>query len=91
MSHSAVHLRILGDVQGVYYRASAAEKARELGLAGWVRNETDGSVELFAEGDPALFDNLIAWCRKGPPAARVSDVKIQDASPQGLKEFEIRH
>jgi acylphosphatase len=70
-----VHLSIRGLVQGVFYRATTARVARELGLGGWVRNRPDGSVEVAAEGpDPALRE-LVSWCRSGPPGARVDAVE----------------
>ena len=70
------HLRIRGRVQGVCYRASTEDQALRLGLRGWVRNRRDGSVEAVAEGPTAAIDAFVAWCRQGPPAARVSDVEI---------------
>ena len=74
MSAERVELRITGRVQGVYYRASCAEAARQLGLVGWVRNVDDGSVEAVAEGPHEALESFLAWCRRGPPAARVDDV-----------------
>ena len=71
-----VHVVISGQVQGVWYRASAKQKAEELGLTGWVKNTVDGNVEAVFEGEKALVDEMIAWCWKGPPLARVADVKI---------------
>jgi len=64
-------LRIVGRVQGVYFRASACQEGQSLGLAGWVRNCPDGSVEIVAEGTRANLEQLIAWCHRGPPGARV--------------------
>jgi len=72
-----VHVRICGQVQGVFFRASAEAEANRLGLTGWVRNRPDGSVELVAEGDQARLDALVAWCRHGPPRAEVDDVQIE--------------
>jgi acylphosphatase len=69
-----VHLLIHGLVQGVFYRASARDEAARRGLAGWVRNLPDGSVECVAEGDEAALRALVAWCRGGPPGARVERV-----------------
>jgi acylphosphatase len=81
MDHSdtaaGVHLKIIGRVQGVYYRASTIQRASQLGLTGWVRNCEDGSVEAVAEGPRAKLDELIAWCRGGPPGARVSRVDVR--------------
>ena len=69
-----VHLVVSGLVQGVFYRGATVDEARGLGVAGWVRNLPDGSVEVEAEGDRAALERLVAFCRRGPPAARVDDV-----------------
>lgn len=74
----AKHLRIVGKVQGVGYRASFEAKARELGLTGWVRNRLDGSVEAMVCGDARALDKILDWARRGPPAARVHDVSAAD-------------
>jgi len=71
-------LRITGCVQGVAFRASTITAARALGLAGWVANRADGSVEAVAEGDEAGIAALIRWCHHGPPAARVDHVEVTD-------------
>ena len=67
-------VRVSGRVQGVYFRASTQQQARALDLVGWVRNTSDGAVELEAEGPVAAVEALVAWCRRGPPVARVDDV-----------------
>jgi acylphosphatase len=71
-----VHVVISGQVQGVWYRASTKEKAEELGLTGWVKNIAHGNVEAVFEGEESSVNEMIAWCRKGPPLALVTDVKI---------------
>jgi acylphosphatase len=71
-----VHVVISGRVQGVWYRASTRQKAEELGLTGWVKNTADGNVEAVFEGDESTVHKMIAWCRVGPPLAKVADVKI---------------
>ena len=71
-------LRITGRVQGVAFHASTITAARALGLAGWVANCADGSVEAVAEGDEAGVAALIRWCHHGPPAARVDHVEVTD-------------
>lgn len=72
-----VYVRIIGRVQGVFFRVSAESEAKRLDLTGWVRNRPDGSVELVAEGTKARLDDLIAWCRHGPPRAEVEDVQVE--------------
>ena len=87
-----VHLKIAGRVQGVYFRASALRQAQKLGLAGWVMNCPDGSVEAIAEGARARLDELIAWCRLGPSGARVTNVDIRWETPEhGFHGFTIKH
>jgi len=78
-----VYLRIEGRVQGVYFRASTVSEARKLRLTGWVRNSPDGSVEAVAEGEQAQIEELIAWCRQGPPGARVTLVDVRYESSRG--------
>lgn len=72
--HERVHAVIRGQVQGVYYRSSASEQARVLGVSGWVRNLRGGEVELVAEGPRPVLEKLLEWCRLGPPAAQVEAV-----------------
>jgi len=78
-----VHLRIYGQVQGVFFRASTEAEARRLGFTGWVRNCPDGSVEVVAEGPRARLENLVAWCRHGPPRAQVDRVEIEWSEATG--------
>ncbi|MGH7846269.1 MAG: acylphosphatase [Candidatus Binatia bacterium] len=73
---SRVRVRIEGRVQGVFFRASAAEQAVRLGVTGWARNLPDGSVEVLAEGETKALDALTAWCRKGPAGARVENFRV---------------
>ncbi len=83
MPKERVHLIIHGRVQGVFYRASAREKAMELGLTGWVKNRVDGTVEILAEGERKRLDALIEWCYMGPPDAYVADVEVKWESYTG--------
>ncbi len=82
--NQTITIRVSGKVQGVFYRKSAAEKARELGITGFVKNMPDDSVMIVATGDKEVLDQLSAWCRKGPSRARVENIDIQDVP---LKEF----
>ena len=87
-----VHLRISGRVQGVFYRASTRDEARKLGLKGWVRNRSDGTVEAMVEGPRAVLEELVRWCGKGPTYARVEKVEQNWTDPTGeFSEFRIRH
>ena len=78
-----------GRVQGVSFRWYAQEQALRLGVAGWVRNEPDGSVLLHVEGEDDAVEALVAWCRRGPSMAKVADVAVRDAAPSGATSFEI--
>lgn len=71
-----LHLSITGLVQGVFYRASLRAEAGRLGLEGWVRNRRDGSVEAVIRGPEDRTRELVAWARRGPPAARVDQVAV---------------
>ena len=84
----ARHLMILGRVQGVFYRNWAKQTAAELGLAGWVRNRLDGSVEALIEGTDEAVERFTALAAEGPPAAQVALVDAADMSVQGFKSFE---
>ncbi len=90
MSAEAVHIVVHGRVQGVFFRASAQARARELNLTGWVKNRADGMVEIHAEGEKKDLDLFAEWCRKGPPVARVENLDLERASPQGFNDFDVR-
>jgi len=79
MTTPALHLRIHGLVQGVSYRWNLVQAARQHGVAGWVRNRHDGSVEAMVAGPQAALDELVAWARRGPPGARVDQVDVEPA------------
>lgn len=89
--HERVHVLVIGRVQGVYYRSSASEQARVLGLCGWVRNLPSGEVELCAEGPRPLLEQLVKWCHQGPPAAQVEQVRTRyEAATGEFTEFTVR-
>jgi acylphosphatase len=86
-----LHLWVSGRVQGVFYRASTAQLARQLGLTGWVRNLPDGRVEIVAEGEAESLQKLLSWCRLGPPAARVDSLAVEEEAYTGeFSEFSIQ-
>lgn len=74
---------ISGRVQGVFYRGSAQEEAQRLGLVGEIRNVASGDVEAVVEGEKGQIEDFIAWCRRGPPAAQVEDVKVRWSAARG--------
>ncbi|MFN5745232.1 MAG: acylphosphatase [Methylococcaceae bacterium] len=78
-----VRMRLAGRVQGVYFRASTRKIALGLNLSGWVRNLADGRVEVLAEGDESAVAELVAWCRSGPPQARVDVLALTEETPEG--------
>jgi acylphosphatase len=85
----AVRVLISGQVQGVFFRDTCARRARAEGVAGWVRNRADGRVEAWFEGDAQPVDNMVTWCRQGPPRAEVTDVEVVDVEPASLNVFRI--
>ncbi len=76
-----------GRVQGVFYRATCAERARDLGLGGFVRNMPDGRVEAAFEGPDADVDAMVAWCRTGTDWSRVDHLEVLEEPPTGDREF----
>lgn len=81
-------LTIHGKVQGVYYRESMKQEAKRLGLTGWVRNRKDGCVEALVQGEADTLNEILDWCRRGPPAARVDKVEEKNVpSETALKDF----
>ncbi len=71
------HVVISGKVQGVFFRMETLEEARKTGVSGWVKNKQDGTVEAVFEGEKALVDSVIQWCRQGPPVSMVDNVDIE--------------
>ncbi len=92
MAADRVRRRVVvqGRVQGVWFRGATEQRARALGLAGWVRNRADGSVEAVFEGAREAVEAALAFCRRGPPAARVEQVDVADEPPEGLDGFAVR-
>jgi acylphosphatase len=85
----ARHIRVVGKVQGVFFRASTKAKADELNIKGSVRNEPGGTVYIEAEGDPANMEQFVDWCRQGPPRSRVDNLDVRDAKVTGYTDFSV--
>jgi acylphosphatase len=85
-----VRVVVTGRVQGVWFRDSCREQARSSGVGGFVRNRADGAVEAEFEGRSAAVARMIAWCREGPPRARVDDVQVEALEPIGDTRFAVR-
>ncbi len=79
-----------GFVHGVFFRDTLQRRAQSTGVAGWVRNNRDGTVEAVFEGEPEAVERLIAFCREGPRGARVDHLEVAAESPEGLRGFSIR-
>jgi acylphosphatase len=85
------HVRISGQVQGVFYRDSTRQKAEELGITGWVKNLPDGRVEAVFEGPAERVREMVGWCEEGPQNASVEDVDTDFENTGGdLDGFEVR-
>lgn len=90
MTVTTKRVRVHGRVQGVFYRGWTVERARALGLSGWVRNRRDGSVEILAAGPDEAIDALVEQCRQGPPVAMVTEIDVEEAREPAPKGFEQR-
>ncbi|MFD2797521.1 acylphosphatase [Promicromonospora vindobonensis] len=86
----ARHVVVSGRVQGVSFRYLLEQEAVAAGVAGWVRNTPDGTVEAVLEGAPPAVDDVLAWMRHGPRDAVVGSVDVREVAPQGLAGFVIR-
>jgi acylphosphatase len=92
VGESAVRRRIVasGDVQGVFFRDATRREASRRGVAGWVRNRSDGAAEAVFEGDAGAVEAMLAFVRGGPGHAEVSDVDVSEEEPEGLSDFDVR-
>ena len=79
-----------GMVQGVFFRVETRDRARSLGLSGWVTNARDGTVRAAFEGDDERVESMVEWCRGGPGGASVDEVDVSWAEPEGEQGFSIR-
>jgi acylphosphatase len=84
------NIRVIGKVQGVFYRASAAKRAEALKIKGFVRNESNGDVYIEAEADRETLEEFVKWCYDGPEHAKVEKVMVIDGAEEGFDTFEIR-
>lgn len=82
MGSVRAHVIVTGDVQGVFYRHTAAKRARAKGLTGWIRNLPDGRVEVVVEGEEQAVRDFVEWCRSGPPHASVEDIEVSWGPPK---------
>lgn len=85
------HVFVSGTVQGVFYRATTRDTAREKAVNGWVKNLDDGRVEAVFEGPQSAVEEMVEWCHTGSPQARVEDVEVEYQDPKGVDGFEIRY
>ena len=84
-------VNVAGRVQGVFFRAWTQQQANDLGVAGWVRNCPDGSVEAHLAGEESAVDKLIARLRDGPPSAVVISIDVEEVDPEAGNRFDVRH
>jgi acylphosphatase len=85
-----LHGYVSGRVQGVFFRQATADHAERLALDGWVRNLSDGRVEVLLEGEEAAVRELAAWLEQGPPKAKVTAVALEEQTLQGIAGFIVR-
>jgi acylphosphatase len=83
-------VNIHGQVQGVFFRDSCRREAAGRGVRGWIANNPDGSVEAVFEGEQGPVNEIVEWCRTGPPHARVVRVEVEEEPPEDLEGFQVR-
>lgn len=84
-----LNITIYGQVQGVFFRASAKEQADKLGITGFAQNQPDGSVYIVAEGNDKDLDHFLRWCKTGPSGAKVEKIQVTENKPENFSQFEI--
>ncbi|GGL54403.1 acylphosphatase [Halocalculus aciditolerans] len=89
-ARARAHVFVSGKVQGVFFRNTTRDNARELGVDGWVRNLDDGRVEAVFEGPEDAVSTMVSWCHEGSSRARVDDVSVEYTTPEGEDGFEVR-
>ncbi len=87
---TAVRVVVHGEVQGVFFRDECRQEAQAAGVAGWVRNDSAGTVEAVFEGGADAVDRMVQWCKSGPEQARVEHVEVADQEESGLSGYEVR-
>ena len=88
---TAFYARIQGLVQGVGFRYSAAREAQRLRINGWVKNASNGDVEVWAEGDPDKLNAFCKWLKRGPQFSRVDGIEIENKAAKGFKDFNVEY
>jgi acylphosphatase len=89
MSRRRIHVIVTGRVQGVFFRKTTVQEAERLGLSGWVKNRSDGKVEIEAEGTDEALDAFLAFCRRGPEHARVDELAVAHHPARGDVGFRV--
>lgn len=84
-----VHVVVHGAVQGVFFRVETRDRARTLGIGGWVRNTADGSVEAVFEGEPDMVERMVWFVRSGPGSSEVARVDVDEEEPEDLRGFKV--
>ena len=84
------HVRVQGSVQGVFFRVETRDRARTLGVSGWVRNLQDGAVEAVFEGPEDRVESMVEWCRSGPVGAHVESVDVDWEDPAREEGFAVQ-
>ena len=91
MSQVRARIVVFGRVQGVFFRYTMCREAERLQVTGWVRNRIDGAVEAVMEGEKEAVENLVSWCRQGPPGAVVRKIDVEWQEYQGeFNSFSIK-
>jgi acylphosphatase len=89
VTEARARVRVRGRVQGVFFRVETRDRARSLGLAGWVRNRPDGTVEAVFEGESERVQSMVGWCGRGPSGASVDGVDVEWEEPAGERKFTV--
>ena len=84
-----INIKVIGKVQGVFFRASTKAVADQMGIKGLVRNEKDGSVYIEAEGEETFLDMFVEWCNEGPDKSKVENVEVIEGEIKNYRNFEV--